>query len=166
MNWKEIVTAVIHLNEEVFVIHMAFFTSKMSIHLARKAWIDFLNIEASGTVLTKYSNFTDVLTSMSFQKYWLRCYPNALISKNCVIYPEIDKYPLKTIYGLGLLKLGNLKTYIKINFIHEFSVFLSLLLMLWSYLWKNLIETFDYVSTIKALIITIKNWYQLPFINL
>lgn len=136
-------------NQEAFVGYIAIVTLKLNIHSSHQAQIVLLKTKKVSVIIpAEYSNFANI-------------FPEKLIvvlSKHIeiithTINPKEDKQPpYRSIYSLRLVELEILKTYIKINLANILSLFLSPPLALQFYLTKNLIEVFDFVSIIKALI--------------
>lgn len=61
INWKKFAKAVLDLNKKVFIIYIATITSKITIHLERKAWIALLKVKkAPVSIPTEYLDFTNI----------------------------------------------------------------------------------------------------------
>ena len=64
INKKKFANAVLNENINIFVLYLALFTSKMTIHLAKKAQI-VSPIAKKITILAKYSDYADVFLKKS-----------------------------------------------------------------------------------------------------
>lgn len=113
---KQSVAAVLALNKELFVVHLAYFGAKILICLALEAQIA-LFLTKNINSLRKYIDFSHIFSRKSM----------AILSKHLnineyVINLEPDKHPLyKPIYSLGLIELKTFKIYIKTNLANEFT---------------------------------------------
>ena len=104
---KEFAKVALDENVKAFVVHVAFFTLKMTIHPAQKAQIALL-ITKEVTVLEEYLDFADI-----FLKKSAEILPECKGINEYTIKLQKDKQPLYgPIYSLGPVELETLKTYI------------------------------------------------------
>ena len=97
------------------MVHVAFLTSKMSIHLARKSQIALL-IAKKVTVLAKYSDFANIFSKKSSEMLLKYAGINGYAIKL-----ENSKQPFyRPSYSLSSVELKTLKTYIKTNLANSF----------------------------------------------
>ena len=102
-------------NVKAFVVYVAFFTLKISIHPAREAQIA-LFIAEKVTVPAEYSDFANVFSKKSAEML-----PKRIgINKHAIKLEDGKQPPYGPIYSLGPVELETLKTYIETNLANGF----------------------------------------------
>lgn len=114
---KEFAIAALDLDEEAFVIYVAFLSlgSKVAINPAREVQIAALD-NKKVIILPKYLNYSNVFSKASAAKLFE--YIN--INDHLIDLVDDKQPPYSPIYNLGLVELEMLKTYIKTNLAHSF----------------------------------------------
>ena len=112
---KKFAKAVFNENVEAFVVHLASFTSNMTIYLAKEAQIASLLAEKV-TVPVEYADFINI-----FSKKLTKELPKRTdINKHTIKLEESKQPPYRPIYSLGQVEFETLKTYIKTNLANDF----------------------------------------------
>lgn len=95
INQKKFVAVTLALTKRAFIVYMAYFEYKMSIHLGCKAQMAFLLVEKV-SIPKKHTNFSDIF----FKKSAIVLFNCSDINKHAINL-ESDKQPLfKPIYSL------------------------------------------------------------------
>ena len=120
INKKEFAAVALDADSETFVVHVAVLDIEginMAVHSFRAAQIRLLKAnEASTTVPTKYSNYTDI--------FWSELAAELLehtgINNHTIELEDSKQPPYGPIYSLGPVELETLKAYIKTNLANSF----------------------------------------------
>ena len=148
-------------NIETFVMHISFLKSRITIYLARKAWMALLL--AKKTIdLAKYSNFAEVFLKESANVVL----EQTGVNEHAIELKKGKQPPYRPIYSLGPFKLKTLKTYIETNFANSFiwtSKSLASALILFVNKRNSSLHLCINYQKLNNLII--KNRYLLPLIN-
>ena len=115
MNKKEFAKAVLNENIQVFIVHVALFTSKIIIYAAWEAQISLLLAEKVN-ISAKYADFVN-----GFLKESVKVLPERTGINEHTIELEKGKQPsYRPIYSLGAVEFETFKTYIKTNLVNSF----------------------------------------------
>ena len=112
---KEFAKTALNENVKAFVIYMAFFILKMSIHPAQEAQTDFF-IAKKVNVPAEYLDFANVFSKKSAEMLPKR----TKINKHAIKLKDGKQPSYRPIYSLGSVELETLKTYIKTNLANGF----------------------------------------------
>ena len=170
VNLKEFVIAVLDVNSEMFVVHVAIWEQKKILVYSEKRAQIYDKVQVGAlifdeipiAILAKYSDYSDVFSAENATEL-----PKYTGINDHTIKLEKDKQPsFGLIYSLGLVELETLKTYIKINLSNNFirlskSLSGALILFDWK-LDRSFRFCVDYWSLNN---ITIKNQYLLFLIG-
>lgn len=115
INWKKFLIAILDLTKKVFVVHIAYLSTKILLYPAYKAQIAQLNPEKI-TVSTKYLDFIKVF----LKKVAIKLFKHFDINNHSINPKPGKQLHYQPIYNLRQVKLKILKTYIEIKLANVF----------------------------------------------
>lgn len=114
---KEFKDIILNLEDEIFVVHIAFFAIFNNVYLFCRVKIALLNVnEALIIIFPEYYNFINIF----FLELIVKLSEHIEINNYAINLVNDKQPPYKSIYSLRLVELETLKTDIKTNLANSF----------------------------------------------